>query len=127
VSDFTDTTFGTLTEIEVYPDSVLAFLDGTPPVISNVSPAPGAQLASKQTWSFDVTDERGLTLVVLLVKFPSGRWDAVFDGTAASPQYGVGRTVITNGYHFTITPVRPWPGAPTFVVLPCDKGGNVSV
>lgn len=102
-------------------------LDAGPPTILNFSPAPGSQLQSTDTVSFDVTDDTQLLSVMILARF--GFLDApelVHDGLAFSPAYSVNSTreAIDGGWHYTLLRKSGWPEGPTLLLYVLDAAGN---
>jgi hypothetical protein len=100
----------------------------TKPVISNVLPSPGTTLAPTTPISFDVTDDKGAFVrIMVTAKFPrAGVWHLVHDGDHYAPNYDGERNVITNGFHYYN--VRPklggWAEAPQLLVDAIDLAGN---
>lgn len=109
----------TATLAELSPDVV-------PPVISNVLPAPGSAFTKHMAWQFDVTDEGGLSDVMLSVKcerssarevvYENGEFEGLYNGSTVTP--------ITDGLRFVIRRLGGWPGAPSFRPRAVDSGGN---
>lgn len=102
---------------------------GAVPVVTLVSPALGTAINRNHTLVFDVTDaQSALANVEVIVKFPSGRWEAANDGTSWSGQYETSsvRTVIADGYRFSIVRTGGWPQTPTVLFRAVDSAGNVN-
>jgi len=100
--------------------------DTTAPVIANVSPADGAAITRQSTCSFDVTDETGLTTILVLAEFSdTGAYEVVHDGANFSQRYRASTKVsISGGFTFTVTREGGWPASPTIRVQAVDTGGN---
>jgi hypothetical protein len=97
------------------------------PVIDNYDPAPGTQIGVADTLQFDVTDNKGeLTLTLVEAFFEdTGASEVVHDGEGFRPYYATSsRTVITNGYHFSLQRRGGWPASPTIRVYAVDEDGN---
>ena len=106
--------------------------DGSAPVISNVTPAAGTQLATQSTpIQFDVTDiTPGLQLVAVSVKFANRRdTQLVYDGTKFLYPFdaaGSQTTAITNGLRFVVAPRGRWIGdIEELFVYAIDSAGNL--
>lgn len=101
------------------------------PVVSNVSPASGAELSENDSISFDVTDNSGvLHAVSIYVRFPSTEiWEVVYYSGGFTPRYqkDSSRTAIANGYTFVISRWSGWPYAPQIIIDPVDGSGNISI
>lgn len=98
--------------------------DIAPPVIANISPAPGQPIFATSATSFDVTDDIGLRRVAIY-DYHAGYTDVVFDGVAfQGPYVGSRQTPITNGYRFQIMRRGGWVEAPRLAVYPTDTSGN---
>lgn len=104
-----------------------AAADETAPVITNLSPAAGADIRSTTVITFDVTDETALMIVAILASFPDGSCEVVHDGDTFRGNY-VGsanvRTEIAYGYTFAVRRDGGWTQSPTFEYLVLD-GGNL--
>jgi hypothetical protein len=107
-------------------DIKLVVLGGTtdilPPEISNITPAPGTNIASTQTIEFDVTDAE-LRLVAIAVAFPDGTVDLAYDGTSLQGHYTNSPnqvTAIMDGYHFKLVRRGGWIGNPTIKYMALD-------
>lgn len=106
-------------------------IGGTPPVVTVISPTPGATIGKNEPWVVDVTDESGLLReVVLLAKFPDlGIWEVVHDGNDFGPLYPAGRNErvpISLGYRFTMNRRGGWPagGPATLRAIAIDTTGD---
>jgi len=101
-----------------------------PPVISNISPAPGG-IGKFTPITFDVTDEQNaFTRILLVASFPSGIREVVYDGAGFGPQYTNGyntTTSITNGYTFQILRNGGWAENPTITPFVIDQTGAENV
>lgn len=123
-----DGNFVVTTSSEYVRDPVALGPDTTPPVIGNLSPAPGTTIASTDALSFDVTDNRGtFRRVIVAVYFPTtGITEMVHDGDVFVG-YFVGsssRVVIAGGFRYTILRSGGWIGSPTVRIFPIDLSGN---
>lgn len=114
-----------------YPaETAAAFVfDTAPPLISNYVPPLGTIISRSQTIGFDVTDDRGLTAVLIYVAFgsdPFGAAEIVHDSNIFRSPYNVSstRVTISNGYRYTVTRVGGWQGRPNFVAHAIDREGN---
>lgn len=95
----------------------------TPPVVSNVSPAPGA-IASAEPVTFDVTDANGLRRVLVTAAFAGlPTEELVYDGTFRQLYAQSTTTAITDGLRFSLVRHPGWPSAPTITVYPFDTRG----
>lgn len=101
--------------------------DSTPPVVSNVSPTPGTTISPSTPITMDVTDNRGLALVMLIASFPgTPAPEVVYDGNAFSSAYLGSSSVssISGGYHFSLLRNGGWPATPTVIPYVLDTSGN---
>lgn len=105
---------------------LLSNKETTPPVVSNLTPAPGTTILSTQAVSLDVTDDSGaFRRVIVTASFPSGASEVVHDGDGFAGYYaGSSRTLIAGGLRYTITRLGGWPGAPTIKVIAIDPTGT---
>lgn len=95
----------------------------TPPVVSNVSPAPGA-IASTEPVTFDVTDANGLRRVLIAAAFAGlPTEELVYDGTFRQLYAQSTTTPIADGLRFSLVRHPGWPSAPTITVYPFDTRG----
>lgn len=102
--------------------------DVTPPTVTVVSPAPGAELARNGAVTFDVTDDLGLRDVVVWVEI-AGAWEVVYGGAVAgfAPAYSSSsKSPISSGFQFVVRRAGSWIASPTFHALAFDTGGNAS-
>jgi hypothetical protein len=103
------------------------------PVVSNVSPAPGTAIAATQVLQLDVTDPDGdaFRLIMLIADFAFlGIREVIHDGTSFSQNYsgfGNARTVITNGFHYSVLRVGGWPASPRIIPYAIDVTGQENV
>lgn len=104
--------------------------DATAPVVAFVSPTPGTPITPTTPIVFTATDNLDeLVNVSVDVTYPDGTSEMIFDGDNFTPLYaGVSvRTVIANGFQFTIRRKRGgWPATPVFNVEAVDADGNRS-
>ncbi len=136
MADFTaahrDGAIDGLDQWHAYGGTVVArLLDGsptpdvTPPTIENVTPASGSRLHRLSPVQFDVLDASAFAAVLLLVRYPSGAYEVVHDGTSFADAYaGSTRSSISGGYRFTVSRAAGWREAPTFRVIAVDAEGN---
>lgn len=103
-------------------------VDAVPPVVANVSPAPGTPLDPMQPVTFDVTDDTGLFRRILVtVRYAAtGQTEVVHDGDGFLGFYQLActRDPITDGYHYSVLRDGGWPSSPTMRVFAFDRGGN---
>lgn len=103
----------------------------TPPVVSNVSPAPPGPITRLSSISFDVTDETllpPLAEVVVQAVYGAGPSEVVHDGTSFVAPYTGTRTPITGGYSYTVSCTgEGWKHASTSLrILAVDGSGNLT-
>lgn len=104
----------------------------TAPVISNITPAAGSQLATVRTpVVFDVTDvDPGVQLVVAKLKYAGSDLEhVVWDGSAFTTAWVARstRTIIANGFRFSILPAAGWTRNISEIdVIAIDGAGNQS-
>lgn len=105
---------------------VTSVTDITPPVISNVSPAPGSNITQTTTISFDATDNVGFRRLMVLAEYPDGSYEVVHDGDAFSQMFSSQSTmvIIPNGYHYSLGRTIYWPGSPIIRIFAIDASGN---
>lgn len=103
--------------------------DTTPPVVSSITPAPGAALLPTTSISLQVTDNSGVRAVRVFAEYPNGDYDVVFDGARFATKYANSsyREVISSGYRFTIRPNVGWTATPTLFVDATDMVGQENV
>lgn len=95
----------------------------TPPVVSNVLPAPGS-IESTDAVSFDVTDTNGLRRVLITASFAGlPTEELVYDGTFRQLYAQSTTSSITDGLRFSLVRHPGWPSAPTITVYPFDTKG----
>lgn len=101
------------------------------PVIGNFVPPLGTVLNSQQPISFDVTDNSGQLLrVIVHAVFSDGVVEVVHDGDNFRGYYQIDSTriLIANGYRYTALRFGGWPSSPaTFNVFAIDASGNETV
>lgn len=97
-----------------------------PPVISNVTPAPGSQLLKNAPIGADVTDDGDFSRVIVVVEFATlGTKEVVHDGDGFSANYsGSSRTAIANGWRYSVVRTGGWPASPTLRVFAIDADGQ---
>jgi hypothetical protein len=100
----------------------------TPPVISNVVPAVASAIGPTDILSFDVTDSEGFVRILLVADFPGiGIREVIHDGFSFSANYstfGNSRSVITNGFHYTMLRSGGWPVSPVIIPYAIDTTGR---
>lgn len=81
-----------------------------PPVISNLDPTALTTVARDQVHSFDFTDDGDFRTIIVAAKFPSNRWDLIYDGANFNPDYEdlSSITPITDGFHLDIARTGGW-------------------
>lgn len=102
---------------------------GTPPVVTNISPAAGTAIGAAQSISFDVTDDSGLfRLIMVIADFGLlAIREVIHDGMSFGPRYlasGNGRVAIPGGWHYTVLRQGGWPSSPTITPYAIDLGGG---
>lgn len=118
---------GTGTALALVNRAPASPVNATPPVIGNFSPAPGVTISPGRAISFDVTDDAGaLGRVIVLVEYPSGAYEVIWDGDRFAAAYVAGstRSAIANGFNFSVKRLGSWPGSPTIRALAIDTSGN---
>jgi hypothetical protein len=100
--------------------------DTIPPTISIVAPSVGSSIGANQPIVVDVTDDAGVSLVVLTVEQGSAH-EVVWLRDAFATSYATGslRTAIANGYRYTIRRAGGWIASPVFHAEAVDGGGNL--
>lgn len=116
-----------------YAPTVSVFMLGsgdpapTPPVVANISPAPGTTLQPGDLISFDVTDDSGAFRRILVAAafgaLPTR--ELVHDGDTFAPLYAAGssRTAVEGGFRFVLRRAGGWPAAPTLTPFAIDTRG----
>jgi hypothetical protein len=108
--------------------AVVVGQNGTPPTVSNFSPAEGTAVNPNTPIGFDVTDDTGefRRIVVTVVYRNSGAVDVVHDGDNFVGRYASlsARSGIAGGYHYSVQRQGGWIGAPDFKVYAIDTSGN---
>jgi hypothetical protein len=106
-------------------------IGGNPPVISNVDPPVGSRVPRERAISIDVTDNLGaLRAAILVGKFAEAQMvEVIHDGTAFTYHYQAlsTRSVITNGYRYSVRRDTGWPGNPEITGYFVDTSGNENV
>ena len=99
----------------------------TPPVITNISPAPGTPIDRDTTIRLDVVDLSGLLRSEITVKM-SNEDDriVVHDGDQFCGRFTnlSSRTSISDGFTYALKPNGGWKGSPNFKVHAVDTSGN---
>lgn len=100
----------------------------TPPVIDNMLPTPGTNLAPSQPITFTVTDDTGFSALVLALSIPEkGISEVIHNGISFSSRYlGASntRTAIPFGYEFSILRDGGWPGNVNLIPYVLDLEGQ---
>ena len=105
------------------------------PVVDNISPAPGSQIAATQEVRFDVTDTpepgfpSGFTRIIVHVYYANtGAVEVAHTGDGFTGPYAAQstRTAIAGGFRYNLNRTGGWQGHPTFYVYAIDKEGNES-
>jgi hypothetical protein len=103
----------------------------TAPVIANIDPPPGEVLSANEPVSFDVTDDSGSLLRVIIgVAYSSGALAGVteiaHDGDSFIGFYTASctRDPISDGFHYSLVRDGGWPASPTVVIFAFDHSGN---
>lgn len=101
--------------------------DIDPPVVTIVGPPAGASIGREQPIRLRVTDEAVLRNVILYLRFVGqAASEVVHDGCCFLEPYvqGSRRTVVADGYEFTLMRTGGWPGSPSLSVRAFDVAGN---
>lgn len=133
-SDFQAVLIKSSAEPVVVPDVP----DVTAPVVSGVSPTPGAMAGStraerrRQAVTFDVTDiDPGIALIMVTMKYDlEVDTTVVYDGTNFVGLFDndeTTKTAITDGFRFTLLPSGGWRGTFSINIVNVDEAGNVGV
>lgn len=98
----------------------------SPPTVSNFIPTVSSQIYSTSSISFDVQDPPAgsFSAIILHAKYPSGRWDVVYDGSAFSSEYSGSVTAISEGYTFVVSKINGWTESPTLHIVVVDNEGT---
>ena len=100
--------------------------DTIPPVITVISPLPGATITPTTQIVVDVTDLRGFVAVWLWVHV-GGDWEVIWADNFGPRYSESSRVAITNGYRYTLRRSGAgWYTSPTFHAVAVDIGGNVT-
>jgi hypothetical protein len=100
---------------------------GVPPVVSNLTPTAMSTVARNQQHEFDFTDDGPFRTIVVAAKYPSGRWDLIYDGDDFNPDYASSSiTPIVGGFHLSIARDDGWLelGALKLMVKGIDQTGE---
>ena len=99
------------------------------PQIVNFTPTPGIPIGRLQPIAFDITDDVGtFVLVVVFVRFPDGTYEVIYDGDGFAPRYAASSavTAINCGFHFSVRRLGGWIGSPVVIeVKAVDEDGNM--
>jgi hypothetical protein len=109
--------------------------DVAEPEITNISPTPGTNIRPQTVFSFDVTDDLALALVLVAVSWRHPKTNELivelaYDGTAFRGAYrGIANTKITiaGGFRFNVLRDGGWLASPTLEWFPLDTSGNLGV
>lgn len=95
------------------------------PVISNFVPQTGSQIYFTSSLQFDVTDNSGMFLyVVVMASYSSGLYEVIHDGSKFADIYLASvRSEITGGYRFSLSREDGWPGSPSIAIKAIDTTG----
>jgi hypothetical protein len=120
--------FGTLPWGGLGVGAAPAAPDVLPPVISNFSPPVGTTIDTLQPVSFNVTDTGGAfrRIIVTAVYPRTGIEEVVHDGATFVGRYLTAsqRSIIANGFSFSVMRAGGWPSSPTIRVFAFDIAGN---
>lgn len=96
----------------------------TPPIISNVVPAPGTGIYASTPLQFDVTDADTFAALLVYVSFADGSKEVAYDGSSFSVNYRMSITSpITDGVRFVLSKMGGWPSGPSLSVVAVDALG----
>lgn len=106
-------------------------LDTTAPVVGGFSPAVGGAVSQTQGITFNITDAAGFNRIVILAQFPNIKmYEVIHDGDAFAQRYpasvGNVKTVIANGFSFTVLREEGWPASPKLIPMGVDTSGNLN-
>lgn len=107
-------------------------VDTDPPIVTIISPAVGSSIARTIPIVFNVTDPGGdFRRIIIVATFASSSLkEVVHDGNTFGPKY-VGsintRTVITDGFQYTILRDGGWPANLVLTPFAIDTAGNENV
>jgi hypothetical protein len=99
----------------------------SPPVISNITPSAGTTITVATPIEFDITDTEGFTRIIVEASFVGTvEVENVHNGTTFSSLYVAGstRTVIDNGFHYSLVRNPQWPGNITLNTYAVDIQGT---
>lgn len=102
---------------------------GLPPVVINVTPAPGTLLQPDAFIDFDVIDvDSPMRRIIVLVRYLHiATREAIYEIPGITPQFAVDSTVtpIANGLHFHLRRTGGWPDTEISIMVDAiDVGGN---
>ena len=106
-------------------DIPASFVDNKPPTVTFVTQV-GTRVTKDSPISFDAIDEN-LSAVTVSVAYNNGAAsETIYSSGAFTRQFITGsvRTIIRNGYSFTVVRTDGWPGSPTITVTAVDAGNN---
>lgn len=121
--------FAVVGESDVFAPEPEPTPDTTAPVVGDYDPPANADLSPTGTISFSVTDESGVFCSIMItMAYPDGSWEVVHTGTAFAPRFaaGSGRSVIADGFRYTLRRAGGWHAVPTIHAFVVDAAGNAS-
>lgn len=100
--------------------------DVTAPAVADVVPAAGTPLQRTGAVAFTVSDAGGLRAVLVLARYETDDYEVIHDGAAFAPKFaGISsRSVVANGYRYTVRRRGGWPAGPTITAIAIDNAGN---
>lgn len=102
--------------------------DTTPPAIAIISPLTSQSLSRNTPVVFQVTDADSTFARVFISAQHGGTYieETIHDGISACNGYSVSRTVITDGYNYSIQKIGGWRGTSlTLKIIAIDAAGNI--
>lgn len=103
--------------------------DTTKPTISNYLPPADASIEATDPIQFDVTDDSGAFVRIIVTVTLAGVTEVVHDGSQFRGLYAglSARALIANGFRFTVARQGGWTASPTFETFAIDAAGNEAV
>lgn len=101
--------------------------DGSPPVVTLVSPPDGSTIEQGTPIAIDVTDNVALRRSFLVVRFAAlGIEEVAHQGDRFAPNYAgaSSRVAIPGGFRFTLMRAGGWPASPIVDVYAIDTAGS---